>query len=101
MSTRTLYSISYRTTYLCCRPRYLMLMRDLLKKTPEWHSDHNNLLRVVDLVQASTDQINEAVRKREKLDEITSLSREFHGDPGFVAAGRVYVRILVGGWLSA
>lgn len=69
-----------------------MLMRDLLKKTPEWHSDHNNLLHVVDLVQASTDQINEAVRKREKLDEITSLSREFQGDPGFVAAGRLYVQ---------
>ena len=56
-------------------PRYVLLLRELNKFTPEGHVDRDDLLRVSGIIASIANHINETKRQREALLRMAELDR--------------------------
>lgn len=73
-------------------PRYELLLRDLLKATPESHKDVALIRTALTKVEGVNSGINDAMREianKKKLDEIIA---NFVADPGLKAPGRALLK---------
>lgn len=68
-------------------PRYELLLRDLLKNTPENHPDHWNLEEAVNKVKSVADHINTYVKNVQNSKKVVAI-----GMAEFVAPHRQFVR---------
>lgn len=55
-------------------PRYALLLRDLLKKTPRWHRDYASLKKAQSAVSKVAETINEDKREEESMRKVRSIS---------------------------
>jgi len=55
-------------------PRYALLLRDLLKKTPRWHRDYASIKRAQNAVSKVAETINEDKREEESMRKVRSIS---------------------------
>ena len=60
-------------------PRYLMLLKEVLKRTPEEYADHADVERAMHTIQGVATHINEKVREREAVVEVRELERQWSG----------------------
>jgi len=60
-------------------PRYTLLIRELLSKTPESHPDYASLTKAMEFVGSITSAINEAKRRVEAHEKVADLQEELKG----------------------
>jgi hypothetical protein len=73
-------------------PRYLLLLRDLLKDTDAAHPDFNNINKAISSISSVTDKVNEAIRLAESQQKLLELDRRItvnrHKMPRLIQPGR-------------
>ena len=57
-------------------PRYRLLLEDLLKNTPEGHSDHDNITAALSNICSIAAENNEAIRQQEELDKVYQVMKQ-------------------------
>lgn len=60
-------------------PRYVMLLADLLKHTPQEHPDHQGLSLALSKMKETGDHINEKKRESENLNKLMEIERSLQG----------------------
>jgi len=60
-------------------PRYRLLLQELIKATPETHSDYKPCKEALIQVEQVADYVNESIRQREQLEEIANIQACFIG----------------------
>eukprot|EP00003_Mantamonas_plastica_P006507 TRINITY_DN15316_c0_g1_i1.p1 TRINITY_DN15316_c0_g1~~TRINITY_DN15316_c0_g1_i1.p1 ORF type:complete len:361 (-),score=118.43 TRINITY_DN15316_c0_g1_i1:28-1110(-) len=73
-------------------PRYVMLLADFIKKTPESHPDYEGLQLALGKMKEVANEINEAIRSRENRDKILSIQERCTGGVQLVEPHRVFVK---------
>lgn len=75
-------------------PRYMLLFKDLLDKTPVQHPDHALVTQCVERVTALADDVNKSVRDHESRSAIAEISQQLIDLPPDLLnrAGVVFVR---------
>jgi len=75
-------------------PRYVLLLQDLLKHTPNWHADHCNLEEALARLKEIATGINEKKRESENQARVLQIEKEeISGQPNpLVAPHRTFVR---------
>lgn len=73
-------------------PRYLLLLKELLKQTPPNHADVILIYRAIGCVKISAEHINEMIRLREQTEELLQLESKFKGNIELAAPGRRLVK---------
>ena len=76
-------------------PRYLMLLQNLLKYTPDGHPDHHNLRRALDLLQERLVRINQEVDESNEvnLSRLQSISDQMAGNfESIICPGRRFLK---------
>lgn len=58
-------------------PRYELLLRDIIKSTPEYHKDFNSLLQASKSVNEMTTVINESKRAMERMEQSLQIQQQF------------------------
>lgn len=58
-------------------PRYSLLLRELISKTPEMHPDHASLQKAYDFIGTVASGINEAKRRAEAHEKVADLQQQF------------------------
>jgi hypothetical protein len=61
-------------------PRYLLLLKELIKHTPESHPDFTNLNEAHDKIQKVANALNEAEREAESMHKIYLIQTSLEGD---------------------
>ncbi|MES1910300.1 MAG: hypothetical protein MHM6MM_002920 [Cercozoa sp. M6MM] len=70
-------------------PRYRMLLADLIKRTPDsLGQEKHELQEALELVEQAASEVNESIRKREQLEAVIGLCKEFATSPGWDETGR-------------
>ncbi|MDP2437935.1 MAG: hypothetical protein Q8P67_19510 [archaeon] len=73
-------------------PRYLLLLRDLLKDTEPPHPDYENIKRAISSIQVVAEKVNEAIRLAESHQKLLELDRRItvnrHKMPRLIQPGR-------------
>jgi len=73
-------------------PRYMLLIRELIAKTPESHPDYAPLKKAMDFVSNVASGINEAKRRVEAHEKVSELQEHFKSQlPGLVRPFRSLV----------
>lgn len=62
-------------------PRYILLLQDLVRHTPEDHSDYSNLRKGLERTQQAADTLNEAKRTSDSQAKIAKLHGALIGTP--------------------
>ena len=62
-------------------PRYVLLLEEMAKATPESHPDHADLTEAIELVRSLTDYVNRSKRDSTQADELKELEQKFVGLP--------------------
>jgi len=66
-------------------PRYMLLLRELISKTPESHPDYAHLNKAMEFVSTVASGINEAKRRVEAHEKVSEIQEHFKGQlPGLV-----------------
>lgn len=77
-------------------PRYLLLLRDLMKDTDSSHPDFENLRHAIDSIKTVTEQVNESIRLAERHQKLLELERRItvqkHKVPALIQPGRGLIR---------
>ncbi|KAL6078137.1 H/ACA ribonucleoprotein complex subunit CBF5 [Balamuthia mandrillaris] len=74
-------------------PRYLLLLKDLIRRTDPSHSDYDKLQAAYEKVKEVADFINENIRKAEAMNKIIEIEKKLEGNPeSLVIPSRRYVR---------
>jgi hypothetical protein len=73
-------------------PRYQLLLRELLKNTPETHTDHAYLTQSLEKITELAFKINDTIREKQELEQLIEIQRRFTGHPEIVVPGRVFLR---------
>ena len=73
-------------------PRYKLLLRELLKNTPESHMDRGNLQLALIQIETIATGINEAVRDTENRVIVWDIQNQFSGSVELVAPHRYFVK---------
>ncbi len=76
-------------------PRYVLLLQDLFKNTPESHADYQNLKKALEKMQSVAEYVNEKKREAENLNNTLLIWGKLSGlDPNynFAVPHRRYVR---------
>lgn len=75
-------------------PRYLMLMRELLAKTPRAHPDYANVAEVVSRIEKLANAVDQSVRDHESRTGIAEISHQLRDLPPklLTRPGLVFVR---------
>eukprot|EP01105_Mastigella_eilhardi_P004007 TRINITY_DN152_c0_g1_i1.p1 TRINITY_DN152_c0_g1~~TRINITY_DN152_c0_g1_i1.p1 ORF type:complete len:1455 (+),score=396.79 TRINITY_DN152_c0_g1_i1:32-4366(+) len=74
-------------------PRYQLLLKEIIKYTPEGHPDLQNINESLDQIHEVGQHINENVRDKSQLERLLTLQKQFIGYcPPLIAPRRVYVR---------
>jgi RhoGEF domain/IQ calmodulin-binding motif len=74
-------------------PRYQLLLRDLLKRTPDTHPDHANLLKTLSAIESTAEAINEVSNVADRMARVTQIAASIEGVPfPLLAAGRRFIR---------
>ena len=74
-------------------PRYVLLLVDLLKKTPEDHADFLDLKAAVEKTKEVADYVNEKKREAENLNKVVAVQEKLGGKIELLEdASRRYVR---------
>jgi hypothetical protein len=76
-------------------PRYVLLLQDLFKSTPESHGDYQNLKKALEKMQSVAEYVNEKKREAENLNNTLLIWGKLSGlDPNynFAVPHRRYVR---------
>jgi hypothetical protein len=60
-------------------PRYQLLLKDLLRSTPNGHPDHDNVLKALAKMEGVNKFINEKKREFESLIQVQNLQKRFIG----------------------
>lgn len=62
-------------------PRYQLLLRELLRVTPEAHPDHRYLTESLERMTELAVKINETIREEEELEKVIAIQKKFTGNP--------------------
>lgn len=77
-------------------PRYLLLLRDLLKDTEPSHPDYQNIQNAISKIKVVTETVNEQIRLAERHQKLLELERRItvnrHGMPRLIQPGRGLIR---------
>lgn len=74
-------------------PRYKLLVDDLIKCTPQTHSDRHDLMRAGQVIEQVASYINDNVRQHEMMLTILSLQKSLQGlQEPLVMPGRVLIK---------
>ena len=78
---------------MCRLPRYELLLRELLKETPEEHKERVSVSGALKKIKLTNKYINETKRAREKQTKAMDLQNIIVGDnvPAIGIPGRVYL----------
>lgn len=60
-------------------PRYLLLLQDLLKSTPEEHVDYANIRSAIEQIRKSTEDVNKKVKQAEQLGKLYEIQSKLVG----------------------
>jgi len=73
-------------------PRYMLLLRELISKTPETHPDYTLLKKAYDFISDVASSINEAKRRVEAHEKVNEIQEHFKSQlPGLVRPFRSLV----------
>jgi len=73
-------------------PRYMLLIRELISKTPESHPDYAHLNKALEFISSVASGINEAKRRVEAHEKVSELQEHFKSQlPGLVRPFRSLV----------
>lgn len=73
-------------------PRYQLLLRELISKTPETHPDHAGLQKAYEFIGTVAAGINEAKRRAEAHEKVADLQQQFRAQlPGLLRPFRSLV----------
>jgi hypothetical protein len=76
-------------------PRYVLLLQDLFKHTPEGHPDYEDLKKALEKMQTVADYVNEKKREAENLNAVLAIWHRISGMPpsyNLAQPHRKYVR---------
>ena len=75
-------------------PRYVLLLQDLLKATPEYHVEHKNIIIAIEKLRQSTDAVNTKAREVEQLNRVYEIQSKLIGEnvPNLVRPHRRLIR---------
>ena len=69
-------------------PRYVLLVAELLKYTPETHHDHAKLVESLTKLKSVATDINESMKRQDGALKLLNLDRKFDGSLSFIHPGR-------------
>eukprot|EP00475_Leptophrys_vorax_P019671 TRINITY_DN26981_c0_g1_i1.p1 TRINITY_DN26981_c0_g1~~TRINITY_DN26981_c0_g1_i1.p1 ORF type:complete len:1101 (+),score=323.63 TRINITY_DN26981_c0_g1_i1:109-3411(+) len=73
-------------------PRYVLLLREILKRLPDDHPDKQNVTIAIESVGEVGDYLNEAIKKRENMEKISELELRFNGAVELLVPGRILIK---------
>eukprot|EP01102_Stenamoeba_stenopodia_P017783 TRINITY_DN6425_c0_g2_i1.p1 TRINITY_DN6425_c0_g2~~TRINITY_DN6425_c0_g2_i1.p1 ORF type:complete len:589 (-),score=137.95 TRINITY_DN6425_c0_g2_i1:35-1801(-) len=73
-------------------PRYILLITDLKKHTPEEHPDRNNLSKAAVIFQQVTDQVNMSIKIAENINKIVTIQNSLLGKINLVDPARKFIK---------
>ncbi|CAJ0761916.1 23118_t:CDS:2, partial [Entrophospora sp. SA101] len=74
-------------------PRYKLLLEDLLKKTPDSHSDYLNLKKAYHVIENVATFVNETIRQHEMFIAMLEIQRFLTGfDEAVLIPGRTFIK---------
>ncbi|PRP81651.1 hypothetical protein PROFUN_01158 [Planoprotostelium fungivorum] len=72
--------LSFLITPIQRLPRYILLLEDLIKNTPQDHADYVPLTLAVEKIRGIADHVNEEKRVSENIQQIMKIQDELAGD---------------------
>lgn len=72
-------------------PRYQLLLKEILKNTPEDHDDRADCEKALAEVTTLAANVNTCIKERELADLAVSLESKFTSSPGFVDPSRIFI----------
>merc|ERR1719216_361589 len=73
-------------------PRYQLLLKDLLKKTPEDHVDYEGLKTSLEKVTEINTVLNGWLTEYEMRQSVRKIGEEFNGNVSFIEPQRYFVK---------
>eukprot|EP01029_Cantina_marsupialis_P000177 TRINITY_DN10168_c0_g1_i1.p1 TRINITY_DN10168_c0_g1~~TRINITY_DN10168_c0_g1_i1.p1 ORF type:complete len:1379 (-),score=454.82 TRINITY_DN10168_c0_g1_i1:77-3745(-) len=73
-------------------PRYRMLLEEIVKLTPEYFVDYEDLCSGLKTVEKAATFVNETIRNREAIDQLAELQAKFINKIDLIDVGRCLVR---------
>jgi hypothetical protein len=75
-------------------PRYVLLLQDLLKATPEYHVEYAGLCKAVNKLKETADAINTKAREAEQMAKVYEIQSQLIGEnvPNLVRPHRRFIR---------
>jgi hypothetical protein len=61
-------------------PRYVLLLKELLKYTPESHVDFNSIHQALSMMEETANMMNEKKREAENLEKLDQIQSSLSGD---------------------
>ena len=76
-------------------PRYLMLLKDFLKLTPQTHVDYQNILEANERISRIADFVNTQIMEAQSRKAMQALKYEIQGLADMEKDGRVIIKVSV------
>lgn len=86
-ATRKLAVHSYQTRITIRLQRYILLLKAILKHTPDDNDDRQSLLQAIDIIDAQCKESDAAVASSEAILECRRYHRELIGQDGYLSVG--------------
>ena len=73
-------------------PKYILLMREIQKGTPEWHSDYPLLQEAMDQLRDASQKADAKVNEAKRKNELYKIQRTIKNCPPLLKSSRHYVK---------
>jgi len=73
-------------------PRYLMLAKDLLKKTDSTHKDYELIKKSIDLIMLVTKDVDEGIHENNQRETVLDINRRFTERSNIVDPSRLFIK---------
>jgi len=78
-------------------PKYILLLTEILKYTPEWHKDHKNLKLAIEKMKDAAKQSDMKCRESNRRNQLVQLQNSLRKCPNLIAPART----VIGKWKMA
>eukprot|EP00029_Vermamoeba_vermiformis_P006524 TRINITY_DN2581_c0_g1_i1.p1 TRINITY_DN2581_c0_g1~~TRINITY_DN2581_c0_g1_i1.p1 ORF type:complete len:524 (-),score=114.43 TRINITY_DN2581_c0_g1_i1:11-1582(-) len=73
-------------------PRYILLLRELLKYTWPTHPDYNNIKQALDQLQEVANHVNDSIKQATRMDQLLRIEQAFGWQLSLMDPARKFVR---------
>ena len=71
---------------------YISLLKEVLKETPQWHTDYQEIPKVIMLLRETNQNIEKQCKDNANENKLKSLENQIYNCPKLLSPGRRYIR---------